>query len=364
MVLRSNKDSVRRMGSRSFFRTSELELELKMPKNKESIHKRGVLKRQITSGAGIVYSSRTVIVTAERIYFSRIGNDDVLDYIPLVEIEVPMAHMPSTIRTHMSRMSSRVQGVRGYLSSKSEKVVPVTVASQEEAGSESQEEVNQDDDKISRLGSWPSQQEGQDMKNEEMIGSNAERKKWQLARMGSSLGRLGSSLEEILDSTTFAIRTILDGHNSGRSTILKACNENERNEWESFIFSAAKRALEVSQIETRKTWSGTPGLTILQKKCQDFYASSFSQVIFGVFIMASIVTSIVQCQLIKGTPVQQDETYDRSVPAYCNLPDDSIDKKNIKSMEIVFTIVFTVELFINLVGNWFKPFVINPWNWM
>ena len=80
--------------------------------------------------------------------------------------------------------------------------------------------------------------------------------------------------------------------------------------------------------------------------------------------MASIVTSIVQCQLIKGTPVQKNETYDRFVPAYCNLPDDSIDKKNIKIMEIVFTIVFTVELFINLVGNWFKPFVINPWNWM
>ncbi len=145
-----------------------------------------------------------------------------------------------------------------------------------------------------------------------------------------------------LDSTTFAIRTILDGHNSGRSTILKAFNENERNEWESFIFIAANRALEVSQIETRKTWSGTR-VTILQKKCRDFYASSFAQVIFGVFIMASIVTSIVQCQLIKGTPVQQDETYDRSVPAYCNLPDDSTDKKNIKIMEIVFTIVFRVE---------------------
>ncbi len=249
--LRSNKDSVKRMGLISF-RSSELVLELKMPKKKESIHKSGVLKRQITSGAGIVYSSRTVIVTAERIYFTRIGNDDVLDYIRLVEIELPMAHMPSTICTHMSRMSSKVQGVRGYLSSKSEKVVPVTVASEEEAGSESQEEVNQDDDKISRLGSW--QQEGRDMKNEEMIGSNAdserkrEKKKWQLARMGSSLGRMGSSLEEILDSTTFAIRTILDGHNSGRSTILKARNENERNEWESFIFSVSPKSSSVLSL--------------------------------------------------------------------------------------------------------------------
>ena len=65
-TLRSNKDSVKRMGLRSY-QSSELELELKMPKDKDSIHKRGVLKRQITSGAGMVYSSRTVIITAERI---------------------------------------------------------------------------------------------------------------------------------------------------------------------------------------------------------------------------------------------------------------------------------------------------------
>ena len=93
----------------------------------------------------------------------------------------------------MFRMSSKVQGLRGYLSSKSEKVVSATVAFQEVSGSESLEQVNLGDDKISRLGSG--QQEQGDMKNEEMtmIGSNTdaerqgERKKWQLTRMGSSL---------------------------------------------------------------------------------------------------------------------------------------------------------------------------------
>ncbi len=208
-TLRSNKDSVKRMGLRSY-QSSELELELKMPKDKDSIHKRGVLKRQITSGAGMVYSSRTVIITAERIYFSRLGNNDVLDYIPLLEIELPMAHMPCTIRTHVSRMSSSVQGVRGYLSSKSEKVAPVTVASQEDAGYESQEEVNQGDDKISL--------EQGDMKNEGMIGSNAdserhtERKKWRLTR-------IGSSLEEILNSNTFC------NTNDSRTTQFGALND-------------------------------------------------------------------------------------------------------------------------------------------
>ncbi len=78
------------------------------------------------------------------------------------------------------------------MSSKSEKVVPVTVVvSQETAGSESQEQVNQGDDRISRLGSG--QQEQGDMKNEEIIGSNTEwerereRKNWQLSRIRSSL---------------------------------------------------------------------------------------------------------------------------------------------------------------------------------
>ena len=41
----------------------------------------------------MVYSSRTVIVTAERIYFSRLGNDDVLDYIPLLETPVTLASL-------------------------------------------------------------------------------------------------------------------------------------------------------------------------------------------------------------------------------------------------------------------------------
>jgi len=33
-------------------------------------------------------------------------------------------------------------------------------------------------------------------------------------------------------------------------------------------------------------------------------------------------------------------------------------------LEIIFTVIFTFELFFNLFGNWWRPFVIDSWNWM
>ena len=62
-----------------------------MPTDEKIILKRGILSRQtMTSSAGVIYTKRVVVVTAECIYFGKCDTREaveVLDYIPLLEIK-------------------------------------------------------------------------------------------------------------------------------------------------------------------------------------------------------------------------------------------------------------------------------------
>ena len=33
------------------------------------------------------------------------------------------------------------------------------------------------------------------------------------------------------------------------------------------------------------------------------------------------------------------------------------------TLEIIFTVIFTMELLFNLFGSWWKPFIAEAWNW-
>jgi len=58
-------------------------------------------------------------------------------------------------------------------------------------------------------------------------------------------------------------------------------------------------------------------------------------------------------------------TYVTTMVEYQLLPDPgSALALNIHKLEILYTIIFAVELMINLAGNWWRPFASVLWNWM
>ena len=65
----------------------EVRIGLMIPTDEMLILKRGFLSRQTMIIAGVIYTNRSVIVTAECIYFSKSDKGGVLDYIPLLEIQ-------------------------------------------------------------------------------------------------------------------------------------------------------------------------------------------------------------------------------------------------------------------------------------
>jgi hypothetical protein len=145
---------------------------------------------------------------------------------------------------------------------------------------------------------------------------------------------------EVRDALTFMLNTTPGGHNSGRSTILIAKNQAEKSEWKSFILNAVQQALENRRLSLQE-----PGfIARMQVKLQTAYASKPSEYFFGAIIMATYVSAMVQYELLPEPGSALDHT--------------------INQFEVFFTIIFAVELMINIAGNWWRPFASVLWNWM
>ena len=83
------------------------------------------------------------------------------------------------------------------------------------------------------------------------------------------------------------IHTIENGHNSGRTTILLAETENERDEWAKFLSTSKDEALD------RKNRPEDLGfISNLQRTCRQIYFSNLTQYGIGFVIMCSYMTGI------------------------------------------------------------------------
>ena len=95
---------------------------------------------------------------------------------------------------------------------------------------------------------------------------------------------------DVRDTLTFVLNTTPDGHNSGRSTILIAKNQEEKSECKSFILNAVQQPLGNQRFSLQE-----PGFIAgMQLKFQTAYDSKPSEYFFGVIIMATYVSAMVQ----------------------------------------------------------------------
>ena len=82
----------------------------------------------------------------------------------------------------------------------------------------------------------------------------------------------------------------------------------------------------------------------MQLKLQTAYPSKPIEYFFGAIIMATYVSTMVQYELLPE-------------------PGSALDN-NIHQFEVCFTVIFALELMINIAGNWWRPFASVLWNWM
>ena len=135
------------------------------------------------------------------------------------------------------------------------------------------------------------------------------------------------------------IHTVAGGYNSGRSTVLLAGSVHEANMWVNRLSELSTSAYKAYH---KKPDLGRVGN--LQRKCAQIYQSNQVQYFIAAIIGASYISALVGAQILpeKGTDAA----------------------RNMWIVEVTFTVIFTLELFFNLFGAWWRPFVKDVWNWI
>ncbi|EKX41331.1 hypothetical protein GUITHDRAFT_112542 [Guillardia theta CCMP2712] len=138
------------------------------------------------------------------------------------------------------------------------------------------------------------------------------------------------------ESGIFVIITAPGGHNSGRSTVFLASSLEESMRWITAIQQGTKTyvRMKTRQSETR--------FQRVQRKTKEVFSSLPLQIFFSLVILASFITAIISAET-KVDP-------------------NSPTGKFFNGLETTYLVIFTVELCMNLLSNWFWPFVKDGWN--
>jgi hypothetical protein len=153
-----------------------------------------------------------------------------------------------------------------------------------------------------------------------------------------------ASLETVASTeSAFQIRTLRQGYNRGRKYCLQAKSDHQCEELIALISGLSKAAIrrrEIKSVYQR-----------VQERVKEVYDSTPFQLISASFIFANFCTSAVEAQLADKI-VNTDGTRSE-----LGLQLDTAD--------MVITVLFAVELLINIVANWFWPFAsswLNIWD--
>lgn len=263
----------------------------KMPTTAQRL-KAGAMSRQVVSAVGTTWVPREVVVTKGHVFLSKNGSEDVIDQIPLHEIievvssasEAVQADKAEEWRTKATPWASFRRKPKG-------------------AGMKDDGEAPEHDDKPATT--------APDLEYE----------------------------DDLNPKCIIVIRTVPDGYNSGRATLLLAGSVKEASEWVSFLSELSTAAYKDFH---RKPDLGPVGN--MQHKCAKIYHSHRVQYFISVVIGASYLCALIGAQIL---PEQGTEA-----------------ARSLWILEVLFTTIFTAELLFNLFGAWWKPFVSDVWNWI
>ena len=137
----------------------------------------------------------------------------------------------------------------------------------------------------------------------------------------------------------FAVQTIEGGNNSGKMTVLQAQSVEECERWVAALEEAV--AQENKRVQREADLARTPWRRF-RDRASVFYASNITQCSVGIIILASYFTAMYQSQILPAA--------------------GSSTANSLYVCEWIFTMLFLLELIVNLVAHWFWKFFRDPWN--
>lgn len=142
------------------------------------------------------------------------------------------------------------------------------------------------------------------------------------------------SHENIDMERAMILKTMPDGFNCGRSYVFRVDSDEETDSFLTQIRVAVDQAIRNERKKSKFQES--------QMYCQDIWGSSRFQMVIALFIAANFIVNCATAQIL---PVDGSETADA-----------------FEIVEIIFTVIFTVELVLNAYAHWFWPFIKDGWN--
>jgi len=133
----------------------------------------------------------------------------------------------------------------------------------------------------------------------------------------------------------FCIETTKDGQNHGRSYYLRAGSPAECDEWVGYLNKAVRIAI-------KRERDANLFLT-LKHIVRDFYYHDTSQMFVAFMIATSFIVNIAEEQL---NPARDNDGMSTTFA----------------SIDLIFTLLFLVELLVNIAANWFLDFWRDSWN--
>ncbi|EKX51123.1 hypothetical protein GUITHDRAFT_134639 [Guillardia theta CCMP2712] len=139
------------------------------------------------------------------------------------------------------------------------------------------------------------------------------------------------------DDAVLEVVTAMFSNSFGRSFSFKFQDKSECKTWIKEMQSLRKKALIKAHVK------GTSRIRTLQYHLKLFYDSDFLQYLVALFIFLNFLTNVLQSEISPTT-------------------DNSKTAALFDNLDLCFTVIFTVELVVNMTANWFKPFFESGWN--
>lgn len=271
-----------------------------MPDAENCIFK-GTLGRQVVGTLGITWQDRTVALTRDTLWVGKMEGNEVLDFIPLLEVR--------RIKTNKAQSPQERKASLIGLNKSTRARAPQEVGF-EHGGS------------LRDLRDLHNTAAGLlvDSKTQPMLTG-------------------GDDYDDDDPERMFAVQTIDGGNNSGKTTILQAQSAEECDRWVAAIEEAMQK--ERSRAQREADLARTPWRRF-RDRASLFYASNITQACVGLIILASYFTAMYRSQ---------------------TLPQSGSSAANqLYVLEWIFTMLFLLELTINMCGHWFWKFFHDPWN--
>ena len=133
----------------------------------------------------------------------------------------------------------------------------------------------------------------------------------------------------------FCIVATLEGANRGRSYYVRADSSDDAYEWVKYLEAAAAAAFKRER---------DANLYLKYKhKIRDFYHDPRCEMFVALLIASSFLVNVVEVQM---NPLQDNNDI---TPTF-------------EKIDLMFTIVFLLELLVNMISHWFLEFWNDLWN--